>query len=82
MGDRDPVLIQKAARAKSMTHIYTVMACLVALILIQFLFLMVGIDGYLGHNRSILLPAALGSGACFAGGCMLIRKLSPKRSSS
>ena len=78
MGDRDLVL--KAARAKSMTLIYTVMACLFALILIQFLLLMVGIDGYLGDNRSILLPAALGSGVCFAGGCMLIRKLSPKRS--
>lgn len=83
MGGRDAVLTaarQAAAhREKSMTLIYAVMACLGVLILLQFLLLMVSLEGFLAGKGEVLLPAATGSGFCFGGACLMIRSLAPRR---
>ncbi len=85
MGDRDHVLIAArqaaASREKSLTLIYAVMACLVVLILFQFLLLMVSLEEYLAGGGEVLFPAAIGSGVCFVGSCLLIGGLPFRRSS-
>ncbi len=76
MGDRDVPLKTarrlQAVRAQQMTLIYAVMVCLFLLILLQFLLLMVAVEGFLGGRWEILLPATLASGLCFGGACWLI----------
>jgi hypothetical protein len=56
-----------------MTAIYAVMVSIMLLIILQFLLLMVAVEGFLGGRRAILLPAAFGSGSCFVAACWLIR---------
>lgn len=79
MGDGDRLRAASrqltAAREKDLTRVYAVMACLVGLILLQFLLLMVAIEGYLGGEGAVILPSAAGSGVCFLGACVLIRGL-------
>lgn len=80
MGDRDSsVRARKAGREREMSVIYAVMACLVLLILVQFLLLMAAVDGYLAGRWSGLLPAAAGSALCFAASCALVRCVAPRR---
>lgn len=68
-----PARRRPAEGAQEMTRIHTVMICLMILIAIQFLLLMVAVDGFLGGRREILVPAAAASGLCFGGACWLIR---------
>ena len=56
-----------------MTVIYAVMACVLFLLVIQFLMLMVSIDGFMAGSSRVVVPAAIGSGACFVAACWLIR---------
>ncbi|HXG62941.1 MAG TPA: DUF6755 family protein [Planctomycetota bacterium] len=80
MGDRDSSLrARRAERAREMSVIYAVMACLVLLILVQFLLLMAAVDGYLAGRWAGLLPAAGGSALCFAASCALVRCVVPRR---
>lgn len=76
MGGRDPVVTrarrERAERARGMTAIYAVMIAISLLIGVQFLLLMVAVEGFLGGRGGVLVPAALGSGICFAGSCWLI----------
>ena len=80
MGDRDRGLSdsrrQRAERQQRMTMIHAVLACLVFLILIQFLLLMVAVDAFLGARPGLLVPALAASGLCFSGSCWLVRNLS------
>jgi hypothetical protein len=62
-----------------MAVIHAVMACLFLLILVQFLLLMVAVEAFLGARPTVLVPAALGSGLCFAGACWLVRYGIPSR---
>ena len=81
MGDRDRSLTEHhgagggehSRRNRELTVIYAVMACLLFLLVIQFLMLMVSIESFLAGNRSVAAAAALGSGGCFVGACWLIR---------
>jgi hypothetical protein len=61
-----------------MTAIYAVMVSIMLLILIQFLLLMVAIEDFMGGRWAVLVPAALGSGLCFAGSLWLIRYITPR----
>jgi hypothetical protein len=70
---------QQAERSKEMTLIHAVMVCIILLILIQFLLLMVAVEGLQGGRSAILLPAAAGSGACFLASCWLIRYVASRR---
>lgn len=70
----------RAERSRALTVVYAVMAAIVLLILLQFLLLMVALEDYLSGNRSVLIAAAVGSGACFLGACWLIRYIAGKRS--
>jgi len=76
VGGRDPevtrVRREQAERARGMTAIYAVMISISLLIAIQFLLLMVAVEGFMGGRGGVLVPAALGSGICFAGSCWLI----------
>lgn len=55
------------------TVLYTVMAFLTVLLLVQ-LWLLVGVlEAYLGGEGSVLLPATLASGVCFLIGWQLVR---------
>ena len=76
MGGRDPEVVrarrERAERARGMTAIYAVMIAIGLLIGVQFLLLMVAVDGFMGGRGGILVPAAVGSGVCFAGSCWLI----------
>ncbi len=76
MGDRDDTVKTarrlQAVRTQQMTLIYAVMVCLFLLILLQFLLLMVAVEGFLGGRWAVLLPATLASGLCFGGACWLI----------
>ena len=63
----------RAERTHQMTLIYTVMACLVSLILVQFLLLTVALEGYLGGRIEVALPTALVSGLCCAAAYWLLR---------
>jgi hypothetical protein len=76
VGGRDPevtrVRRKQAERARGMTAIYAVMISISLLIAIQFLLLMVSVEGFMGGRGGVLVPAALGSGLCFAGSCWLI----------
>jgi hypothetical protein len=56
-----------------MSLIYTVMACLVSLLFLQFLLLTVALESYLGGRGEMGLPTALASGVCFAAAGWLIR---------
>ena len=72
MGGRDPHL-RRRGRERGLSAVYAVLGALSILLGLQFLLLMVGMEGYLGGRRALLLPAALGSGICFAASCWLIR---------
>jgi type II secretory pathway component PulF len=63
----------RAERAQQMALIYTVMVCLVSLIVVQFLLLTVALEGYLGGRAGVVSPTALVSGLCFVAACWLIR---------
>jgi hypothetical protein len=84
MGDRDPSVTlarrQQALRAREMTVIYSVMVSVMVLIVIQFLLLMIAVEGFLGGRTNLLLPSAAGSGACFAAACRLIRYVAAAKS--
>lgn len=64
---------EQAQRARELTAIYAVMCCLLFLLVIQFVLLMVGLEGFMAGHERVLLPAAAGSGICFAAACWLIR---------
>lgn len=70
---------QQAERSNDMTLIHAVMVCIILLILIQFLLLMVAVEGLQGGRNAILLPAAAGSGLCFLASCWLIRYVAVRR---
>lgn len=86
MGDRhEPVRWSRrlrAQRAQQMTVIYAVMTCLVLLIVIQFLLLMVAVEGFQGGRAGVLIPATAASGVCFAAACWVIRYILFKPSST
>jgi hypothetical protein len=63
----------RAQRAHQMTLIYTVMACLVSVIFLQFLLLTVAWEAYLGRSQGVVSPTALASGMCFVAACWLLR---------
>ena len=63
---------KRQERTRGMTSVYTVMVSIVVLLLLQFLLLMVGVEGYLGGRRGLLVPSWMGSGACFLMACWLI----------
>jgi len=63
----------RAERTQQMALIYTVMVCLVSLIVVQFLLLTVALEGYLGGRGGVVKPTALVSGLCFVAACWLIR---------
>ena len=63
----------QAQRTREMAVIYAVMVGVVLLIVIQFLLLMVALEGFAAGHWGILGPAAFGSFACFAGSCWLVR---------
>lgn len=74
MGDRDHLIAREhARRGRDMNVIYAVMACLLFLLVLQFLMLMVSIEAFLAGRHSIATAGTLASGACFAGACWLIR---------
>jgi hypothetical protein len=82
MGGRDPDLIrarrEQSERTRGMTVIYGVMVSITFLVVIQFLLLMVAVDGFMAGRGSVLLPSAAGSGLCFAASCWLVRYLSAR----
>jgi len=63
---------EQAERARGMTVIYAVMVSIVLLIVLQFLLLMVSVEGFMAGRGQVLLPSALGSGLCFIASCRLI----------
>ncbi|MBI3854827.1 MAG: hypothetical protein HY293_03955 [Planctomycetes bacterium] len=71
----------RSERARGMTAVYAVMVSIMLLILLQFLLLMVALEDFLSGNRSLLSGAAIGSAACFAAACWLIRYIAVRRSS-
>jgi hypothetical protein len=70
---------KRQERSRGMTAVYTVMVSMVVLLLLQFLLLMVAVDGYLGGRRALLVPSCLGSGACCVTACWLIGQASRRR---
>lgn len=81
MGERDGELLsaergERARRERELARIHLVLACLLLLILIQFLLFMVGMDAWLGGRAKPLGPTAAASALCFAGACLLARALS------
>ena len=68
-------------RTQQMARIYTVMVCLAMLILLQVLLLSVAVEGYLGNEEKVILPAMIASGLCFIMSRWLIGYLSRKRRS-
>ena len=85
MGGRDPQVIlsrrEQAERARGMTAIYAVMVSIILIIVIQFLLLMVAVEGFMAGRGTVLVPAAVGSGLCFAASCWLIGYIAqPRRS--
>ena len=84
MGGRDPevtrVRLEQADRARRMTAIYAVMISIGLLIAIQFLLLMIAVEGFIAGREMVLVPAAAGSGLCFASSCWLVRYILPSRS--
>ncbi|HXX92362.1 MAG TPA: hypothetical protein VEN81_01935, partial [Planctomycetota bacterium] len=64
MGGRDPEVIrarrEQAERTRGMTAIYGVMASITFLVMIQFLLLMVAVEGFSAGRGSVLLPSAAG----------------------
>lgn len=83
MGGRDPEVIrarrEQAERARGMTAIYGVMVSIALLVALQFLLLMVAVDGFMAGHATVLVPSAAGSGLCFAGSCWLIRYIAVPR---
>jgi len=63
----------RAERSHQMTLIYTVMACLVSVISVQFLLLTVAWEAYLSRGNGVVSPTALLSGICFVAACWLMR---------
>ncbi len=83
MGGRDPEVTrarrEQAERARGMTAIYGVMVSITLLVVIQFLLLMVAVEGFMGGRGMVLVPSAVGSGLCFAASCWLIRYIATPR---
>jgi hypothetical protein len=71
----------RAERARGMTVVYAVMVSIMILILLQFLLLMVALEDFLSGSRAVLTGATVGSGACFAAACWLIRYVTARPSS-
>ena len=69
----------RSNRSQHMAVIYAVMVSILLLILLQVLLLMVALEDFLSGHRSLLSPAAVGSGLCFGGACWLIRYVSSRR---
>ena len=82
MGGRDPEVTrsrrERAERARGMTAIHAVMVSIILLIVIQFLLLMVAVEGFMAGRGTVLVPAAAGSGLCFIGSCWLIRYIAAR----
>lgn len=76
MGYRDnyltPVQPSAGDRSQKMALVYAAMICLFVLLFVQFLLLGVGVEGYLGKESSVVLPACAASGLCCAAACKLI----------
>lgn len=83
MGGRDPEVTrsrrEQARRATGMTAIYGVMVSILLLVVIQFLLLLVAVEGFMAGRGAVLLPSAVGSGLCFCGSCWLIRYIAAPR---
>jgi hypothetical protein len=80
VGDFDPEMTTRRARAERARHLPAltgVLAGLLLLVAVQVLLLMLGVEGWLGGRHGILGAAALGSGLCFAAVCWLLRTVSP-----
>ena len=71
----------RAERAHGMTVIYAVMVSIMILIILQFLLLMIALEDFLSGAPTVLSGAAIGSGACFAASCWLIRYVIRPRAS-
>ena len=67
-------------RAQGLTVVYAILAAVILLILLQLLLLMAALEDFLSGSRTLLWSAAIGSGACFAAACWLIRYLGVRRS--
>ena len=70
---------QQAERTQGMTAVYGVMVSITLLVVIQFLLLMVAVEGFMGGRGTVLIPSAAGSGLCFAASCWLIRYIATPR---
>jgi uncharacterized protein DUF6755 len=83
VGGRDPQVIrareERAVRARGMTVVYAVMLSIALLLAIQFLLLMVAVEGFVAGRAALLVPSALGSGVCFLAACRLVGYLSAPR---
>jgi hypothetical protein len=69
------------ARSHEMTRIYTVMACLVIVVFVQFVLLLVAVLSFSQSEKSVLLATTAGSGLAFAGAAALIRYIIPMSAS-
>lgn len=72
-----PAAQLRRRRVQEITRIYTVMTCLLILVVAQFVLLLVSVETFLRGERESLLPAALASGFCFAAATWLIRYILP-----
>jgi hypothetical protein len=80
VGDGDPALSRaRAERARGLPALTGVLVGLLVLVALQFLLLMVGVEGWLGGRGGILGAAAGASGLCFAASCWLLRAGRPRR---
>jgi hypothetical protein len=64
-------------KAQEITLIYAVMACLLIVVVAQFVLLMVSVESFMSGRRDVLFPSTLASGVCFAGATWLIRYVLP-----
>ena len=62
---------------QEITLIYAVMSCLLIVVVAQFVLLLVSVESFLRGERTILIPATLASGVCFAAATWLIRYVLP-----
>jgi len=72
-----PAAQLRRRRVQELTRIYTVMSCLLILLVAQVVLLLVGVEGFLRGEQQRLLAPALASGACFAAAARLMRSLAP-----
>lgn len=85
MGGRDdglsPERAERSRRMRELTRIHAVLGSLLLLIVLQFLLLMVGMEGWLAGKMSRVGPTAAVSALCFAGACLLVRGLAGRSTS-